>query len=49
MKTGRSSLRIVALLENNPYPADPRVRPHMEALAAAGYDVTVICFFVIIK
>lgn len=33
----------IALLENNPYPADARVRPHMEALAAAGYEVTVIC------
>jgi len=43
MAIGKPSLRIVTLLENNPYPADPRVRPHMEALAAAGYDVTVIC------
>lgn len=43
--TGNSgpSLRVVTLLENNPYPRDVRVRPHMEALAAAGYQVTVIC------
>ena len=32
----------VALVENHAYPADARVRPHIEALAAAGYDVTVI-------
>lgn len=37
------SLRIVTLLENNPYPRDVRVRPHMEALAGAGHQVTVIC------
>jgi glycosyltransferase involved in cell wall biosynthesis len=35
--------RVVALLENNPYPFDIRVRPQVEALIAAGYHVTVIC------
>ena len=30
------------LLENNPYPADVRVRNEAEALARAGYHVTVI-------
>jgi len=39
----REGLRIVALLENNPYPRDVRVRPHMEALAAEGHRATVIC------
>ncbi len=43
MSNSRPSLRVVTLLENNPYPRDVRVRPHMEALAAAGYQVTVIC------
>lgn len=43
MATKQPFLRIVTLLENNPYPADPSVRPHMEALAAAGHQVTVIC------
>ncbi len=43
MNGSKQLLRVVTLLENNPYPADPRVRPHMEALAADGYDVTVIC------
>lgn len=42
MDDSRPSVRVVTLLENNPYPADARVRPHMEALAAAGYHVTVI-------
>lgn len=42
MGNSRPSLRVVTLLENNPYPADARVRPHMEALAAAGYQVTVM-------
>lgn len=32
----------VALVENHAYPADARVRPHLETLAAAGYDVSVI-------
>ena len=31
------------LLENNSYPEDPRVRREARALAAAGYQVTVIC------
>jgi glycosyltransferase involved in cell wall biosynthesis len=43
MKVNTHPLRIVALAENNPYPRDVRVRPHMEALAAAGYQVIVIC------
>lgn len=43
MSDTKRTLRVVTLLENNPYPADTRVRPHMEALAVAGYDVTVIC------
>jgi glycosyltransferase involved in cell wall biosynthesis len=42
MGNSRPSLRVVTLLENNPYPADARVRPHMEALVAAGCHVTVI-------
>ncbi len=33
--------RIAMLLENNPYPGDPRVRPEAQALAGAGYQVTV--------
>jgi glycosyltransferase involved in cell wall biosynthesis len=36
-----SMTRITMLLENNSYPLDPRVRPEAEALARAGYDVTV--------
>lgn len=43
MDNDRRSPRIIALVENNPYPRDPRVRPHAEALAAAGYQVAVIC------
>ena len=43
MTHSTQGLRIVALLENNPYPEDPRVRPHMQALSEAGYQVTVIC------
>jgi glycosyltransferase involved in cell wall biosynthesis len=39
----RTPLRVVALSENNPYPRDVRVRPHMEALADAGYQVALIC------
>jgi len=31
------------LLENNPYPQDPRVTWEARALAAAGYHVSVIC------
>lgn len=31
------------LLENNPYPADPRVRQEALTLAGAGYQVSVIC------
>lgn len=43
MANSRPALRIITLLENNPYPRDVRVRPHMEALAGAGYQATVIC------
>lgn len=43
MSNSKPSLRVVTLLENNPYPRDVRVHPHMEALAAAGHEVTVIC------
>jgi glycosyltransferase involved in cell wall biosynthesis len=42
MGNSKSSLRILALVENNPYPFDCRVRPHMEALSEAGNQVTVI-------
>ncbi len=31
------------LLENNPYPQDPRVRRECQTLRAAGYRVSVIC------
>ncbi len=34
--------RVVMLLENQPYPADVRVRREALSLTAAGYDVTVI-------
>ncbi len=34
--------RIMMLLENNPYPNDPRVRYEAESLMAAGYQVEVI-------
>jgi glycosyltransferase involved in cell wall biosynthesis len=35
--------RVLMLLENNPYPADFRVRQEAVALVSAGYDVTVLC------
>jgi glycosyltransferase involved in cell wall biosynthesis len=35
--------RVLMLLENNPYPADFRVRQEAIALVTAGYDVTVLC------
>jgi glycosyltransferase involved in cell wall biosynthesis len=35
--------RIVALIENNPYPLEGRTRAHAEALQAAGYQMAVIC------
>ncbi len=35
--------RVLMLLENNPYPQDPRVRRECKALLAAGYRVSVIC------
>lgn len=37
------SYRILMLLENNPYPNDPRVRNEASTLADAGYEVSVIC------
>ncbi len=43
MQKPRPSLRIITLLENNPYHSEARVRPHMEALAGAGHQVAVIC------
>jgi glycosyltransferase involved in cell wall biosynthesis len=36
-------MRILMLLENNPYPGDRRVFREASALVAAGHDVTVIC------
>ncbi len=36
------ALRVVMLLENNPYPEDVRVRGEAEALVAAGHRVTVL-------
>jgi glycosyltransferase involved in cell wall biosynthesis len=35
--------RVLMLLENNPYPQDPRVRREARALTDAGYQVTIIC------
>jgi glycosyltransferase involved in cell wall biosynthesis len=35
-------VRVLMLLENSSYPADPRVRCEAESLASAGYSVTVI-------
>lgn len=35
--------RVLMLLENNPYPQDPRVRREARALVDAGYGVSVIC------
>jgi glycosyltransferase involved in cell wall biosynthesis len=44
--TGRNgryrSVRILMLLENNPYPQDVRVRREAEALTRAGYQVEVV-------
>src|ERR1700730_13308110 len=40
---GSAKKRILMLLENRPYPQDPRVRREAMALSAAGYQVTVIC------
>jgi len=37
------TVRVLILLENQGYPGDPRVRRHAEALAEAGYEVTVVC------
>ena len=35
--------RILMLLQNAPYPHDPRVRSEAKALTTAGYQVTLIC------
>ena len=35
-------MRVVMLLENNPYPADVRVRNEAESLVAAGHRVVVV-------
>jgi glycosyltransferase involved in cell wall biosynthesis len=35
--------RVLMLLQNNPYPEDPRVRRQATALTQAGYHVSVIC------
>src|SRR6266849_499763 len=35
-------VRVVMLLENNPYPQDTRVRNEAESLLAAGHRVTVL-------
>ncbi len=43
MSRYRHSPRIVALVENNPYPLEGRTRAHAEALQAAGYHMAVIC------
>lgn len=43
MKKVPTGCRTLMLLENNPYPQDPRVRREATALVAAGYQVTVIC------
>lgn len=37
-----NGIRVVMLLENNPYPRDVRVRLEAESLVAAGYRVTVV-------
>ncbi len=36
------SCRVLMLLENNPYPADPRVRQEAKSLVQAGFEVSVI-------
>lgn len=42
MADSERRLRVVTLVENTSYIPSARVRPHAEALAAAGYQVTVI-------
>ncbi len=42
-KSGSSVGRVLMLLQNAPYPHDPRVRGEASALVAAGYQVTLIC------
>jgi glycosyltransferase involved in cell wall biosynthesis len=45
MKTEKRSRisRVLMLLQNAPYPHDPRVRGEARALVTAGYQVTLIC------
>lgn len=38
-----SGNRVLMLLENNPYPQDPRVRREARSLVVAGYQVSIIC------
>lgn len=40
--TKRPRARVLMLVENNPYPQDPRVRRESRALAEAGYRISVI-------
>jgi glycosyltransferase involved in cell wall biosynthesis len=40
--SGQIRERITMLLENNPYPGDPRVRHEAESLVAAGHGVEVV-------
>ncbi len=42
MKASAGKLRILMLLENNPYPQDSRVRREAQALTQAGHRVSVI-------
>jgi glycosyltransferase involved in cell wall biosynthesis len=42
MSSSSQSLRIVVLIENNPYHVDRCVRPQVEALMEAGHQMTVI-------
>lgn len=42
MKTS-NGYRILKLIENNPFPPDPRIRQQVRAMVAAGYEVNVVC------
>ena len=42
MQKKNTAIRVLMLVENNPYPQDTRVRLEAEALHRAGYQVTVI-------
>lgn len=35
--------KVLIIVENSPYPADPRVRNEARALGTKGYEVTVLC------